>query len=44
MRRHDLKNMDLGWWRPQIGLVQQEPFLFDDTIERNVEYGLVGTL
>lgn len=35
--------MDLKWWRSQIGLVQQEPFLFDDTIERNVEYGLVGT-
>ena len=35
--------MDLKWWRSQIGLVQQEPFLFDDTIEKNVEYGLVGT-
>ena len=35
--------MDLKWWRSQIGLVQQEPFLFDDTIEKNIEYGLVGT-
>ena len=35
--------MELKWWRSQIGLVQQEPFLFDDTIERNVAYGLVGT-
>lgn len=35
--------MDLKWWRSQIGIVQQEPFLFDDTIQRNVEYGLVGT-
>jgi ATP-binding cassette, subfamily B (MDR/TAP), member 1 len=23
--------------------VQQEPFLFNDTISKNVEYGLVGT-
>lgn len=35
--------MDLRWWRSQIGIVQQEPFLFDDTIERNIEYGLIGT-
>jgi ATP-binding cassette subfamily B (MDR/TAP) protein 1 len=26
-----------------VGLVQQDPFLFNDTIYRNVEYGLVGT-
>jgi ATP-binding cassette subfamily B (MDR/TAP) protein 1 len=31
------------WWRAQLGLVQQEPFLFNDTIYKNVEYGLVGT-
>jgi ATP-binding cassette subfamily B (MDR/TAP) protein 1 len=24
-------------------LVQQDPFLFNDTIYKNVEYGLVGT-
>lgn len=35
--------MDLFWWRAQIGLVQQEPFLFNDTIFKNVAYGLVGT-
>jgi ABC-type multidrug transport system fused ATPase/permease subunit len=38
-----LKDIDLKWWRSQIGLVQQEPFLFNDTILRNVQYGLVGT-
>jgi ATP-binding cassette subfamily B (MDR/TAP) protein 1 len=38
-----LNNVDLYWWRTQIGLVQQEPFLFNDTIYRNVEYGLVNT-
>jgi ABC-type multidrug transport system fused ATPase/permease subunit len=39
----NLYEMDLKWWRSQIGLVQQEPFLFNDTIFRNVEYGLVGS-
>ncbi|KAK7912252.1 hypothetical protein PG985_014733 [Apiospora marii] len=39
-RLHDL---DLKWWRSQIGLVQQEPFLFNDTIFNNVANGLVGT-
>lgn len=39
----DLCNIDLKWWRSQIGLVQQEPFLFNDTIFNNVAYGLTGT-
>ncbi|KAM7185763.1 ABC transporter-like protein [Rhypophila sp. PSN 637] len=38
-----LREIDLKWWRSQIGLVQQEPFLFNNTIYRNVEYGLIGT-
>ncbi|KAK0644568.1 P-loop containing nucleoside triphosphate hydrolase protein [Cercophora newfieldiana] len=38
-----LREIDLKWWRTQIGLVQQEPFLFNDTIYRNVEFGLIGT-
>ncbi|KAB5542845.1 ABC transporter-like protein [Coniochaeta sp. 2T2.1] len=37
------EDIDLKWWRSQIGLVQQEPFLFNDSIYRNVEHGLVGT-
>ncbi|KAK7994013.1 hypothetical protein PG989_007394 [Apiospora arundinis] len=40
-RLHDI---DLKWWRSQIGLVQQEPFLFNDTIFNNVAHGLVGTV
>jgi ATP-binding cassette, subfamily B (MDR/TAP), member 1 len=40
---HKLDELDLKWWRSQIGLVQQEPFLFNDTIENNVRFGLVGT-
>ncbi|KAI1376245.1 P-loop containing nucleoside triphosphate hydrolase protein [Hypoxylon crocopeplum] len=40
---HELDEMDLKWWRSQIGLVQQEPFLFNDTIYRNVAHGLIGS-
>lgn len=29
---HNLGNIELKWWRSQIGLVQQEPFIFNDTI------------
>ncbi|KAF3039889.1 hypothetical protein E8E12_003956 [Didymella heteroderae] len=39
----ELKNIDLLWWRSQIGIVQQEPFLFDDTVFKNVAFGLTGT-
>jgi ATP-binding cassette, subfamily B (MDR/TAP), member 1 len=38
-----LHEIDLKWWRSQVGLVQQEPTLFNDTIFKNVEFGLVGT-
>ncbi len=38
-----LREIDLKWWRSQIGLVQQEPFLFNNTIYQNVEFGLIGT-
>jgi ATP-binding cassette subfamily B (MDR/TAP) protein 1 len=39
----DLRDVDLKWWRSQIGLVQQEPFLFNDTLFNNVAFGLCGT-
>ncbi|KAF2401756.1 leptomycin B resistance protein pmd1 [Trichodelitschia bisporula] len=39
----NLKEIDAKWWRSQIGLVQQEPFLFNTTIFENVSYGLSGT-
>jgi ABC-type multidrug transport system fused ATPase/permease subunit len=38
-----LGDIDIKWWRSQIGLVQQEPFLFNDTIFNNVAAGLIGT-
>ncbi|KAK1600646.1 P-loop containing nucleoside triphosphate hydrolase protein [Colletotrichum navitas] len=40
---HSLDDIDLKWWRSQIGLVQQEPFLFNNTIFKNVAYGLIGS-
>jgi ABC-type multidrug transport system fused ATPase/permease subunit len=41
--KSNLAEIDNKWWRAQIGLVQQEPFLFNDTILQNVAYGLCGT-
>lgn len=41
---HNIENLDLGWWRAQVGVVQQEPFLFNDTIVKNVANGLIGTV
>lgn len=38
-----IDDIDATWWRTQIGLVQQEPFLFNDTIYNNVAYGLIGS-
>lgn len=40
----NIRQLDLKWWRSQIGLVQQEPFIFDDTIENNVARGLIGSV
>ena len=40
---HQLDDIDLKWWRSKIGLVQQEPFLFNDTIYNNVAHGLIGS-
>ncbi|XXG94109.1 hypothetical protein Hte_000361 [Hypoxylon texense] len=40
---HELSEVDLKWWRSQIGLVQQEPFLFNDTVYNNVAHGLIGS-
>lgn len=41
--QRNIEELDLKWWRSQIGLVQQEPFLFNETIFQNVAFGLVGT-
>ena len=39
----ELEKTESKWWRSQIGLVQQEPFLFNDTLYRNVAFGLIGS-
>ncbi|ORX91110.1 lipid A export ATP-binding/permease protein msbA [Clohesyomyces aquaticus] len=38
-----LEEIDRKWWRSQIGLVQQEPVLFNETIFENVSKGLLGS-
>lgn len=36
---HDLRDMPVEFLRSQIGLVQQEPFLFNGTVRENLLYG-----
>ncbi|XP_076811710.1 ATP-dependent translocase ABCB1-like [Clavelina lepadiformis] len=35
----DVKDLNLSWLRQQIGLVSQEPVLFDNTIKENIHCG-----
>lgn len=41
--RHNIEAFERRWWRSQIGLVEQESVLFNDTIYENVARGLEGT-
>ena len=36
----DIRKLNLQWLRSHIGLVSQEPVLFDLTIAENIAYGL----
>lgn len=36
---HDVRDLPLRFLRSQIGLVQQEPFLFNGTVRENILYG-----
>jgi ABC-type multidrug transport system fused ATPase/permease subunit len=36
---HDVRDLRLDFLRSQIGLVQQEPFLFNGTVRENIAYG-----
>lgn len=36
---HDIRSLNLHWLRRQIGLVAQEPVLFDTTLLDNIKYG-----
>ncbi|CAF1640337.1 unnamed protein product [Didymodactylos carnosus] len=35
----DIRSLDLEWYRSQIGIVSQEPILFDISIKDNIAYG-----
>ncbi|XP_048246672.1 ATP-dependent translocase ABCB1-like isoform X4 [Haliotis rufescens] len=37
--RYDIKKLNLQWLRSQIGIVSQEPVLFDSSIAENIAYG-----
>jgi ATP-binding cassette subfamily B protein len=37
---NNLRELDLGWYRSQTGYVAQDVFLFSDTIENNIAFGL----
>jgi ATP-binding cassette subfamily B protein/subfamily B ATP-binding cassette protein MsbA len=39
---HDLRTLNLRSLRQQIGVVTQEPILFDDTVYNNIAYGTRG--
>jgi ATP-binding cassette subfamily B (MDR/TAP) protein 1 len=41
---HDLKSLQLNWWRSQVALVSQEPALFNDTIYGNIAMSKPGKL
>ena len=34
-----MKSLNVAWLRTQIGLVSQEPVLFDRSIAENIKYG-----
>lgn len=35
----DLRDLDVHWWRSQVGLVLQESVSFNDTVLENIRYG-----
>jgi ABC-type multidrug transport system fused ATPase/permease subunit len=37
--KHSLKDLNVQWLRRQIGIVSQEPVLFDCSIAENIAYG-----
>lgn len=38
----DVRSLNIGWLRDQIGVVGQEPVLFATSIEENIRYGRDG--
>ncbi|KAI2799512.1 Pgp-2p [Blomia tropicalis] len=41
---NNLKHLNVGWLRQQMGIVGQEPILFDGTIEENIRLGATGPI
>jgi ATP-binding cassette subfamily B (MDR/TAP) protein 1 len=39
---HDISTLNLAWLRKQMGLVSQEPVLFQGTVADNIRYGKEG--
>lgn len=39
---HDLRLLSLGDWRKSVGIVEQDPKLWDNTLAYNMTYGLNG--
>jgi ATP-binding cassette, subfamily B (MDR/TAP), member 1 len=39
---NDVRSLNIGWYRDQIGYVGQEPTLFNDTIANNIAFGAQG--
>ena len=37
----DIRNLNIQWLRSKIGIVSQEPVLFDLTIRENISYGRI---
>ncbi|KAJ6376517.1 hypothetical protein OIU76_025632 [Salix suchowensis] len=40
---HKINTLQLKWWRSQMGLVNQEPFLFETSIKENILFGEEGS-
>ena len=38
----DIRTLNVRWLREHIGVVSQEPVLFDTTITENIKYGRIG--
>ncbi|SBS86209.1 multidrug resistance protein 1, putative [Plasmodium malariae] len=39
---HNLKDVNLKWWRSKIGVVSQDPLLFSNSIKNNIKYSLLS--
>jgi ABC-type multidrug transport system fused ATPase/permease subunit len=39
LENNDIRDLNIQWLRSQIGIVSQEPVLFDASIAENIRYG-----